>query len=134
MKDNKLIGLIAMVIGVIFIVAGGISYNMVHNKLAAEKITVSADSPKYAGLEVAGPFTAFQEANMIQTHALAATNGKTYAELDREDPLRTVAMNGSFLRASLFTSVVSFGVSALAAGVGVVFVLIGVAIRNTAKQ
>jgi hypothetical protein len=134
MKDNKLIGLIAMVIGVVFIVAGGISYNMVHNKLAAEKITVSADSPKYAGLEVAGPFTAFQEANMIQTHALAATNGKTYAELDREDPLRTVAMNGSFLRASLFTSVVSFGVSALAAGVGVVFVLIGVAIRNTAKQ
>lgn len=134
MKDNKLIGLIAMVIGVIFIVAGGISYNMVHNKLAAEKITVSADSPKYAGLQVAGPFTAFQEANMIQTHALTATNGKTYAELDREDPLRTVAMNGSFLRASLFTSVVSFGVSALAAGVGVVFVLIGLAIRNTAKQ
>jgi hypothetical protein len=71
---------------------------------------------------------------MIQTHALDATNGKTYAELDREDPLRTVAMNGSFLRASLFTSVVSFGVAALAAGVGVMFVLVGLAIRNTAKQ
>lgn len=134
MKDNKLIGLITIIIGAVFIVAGGISYNMVHNKLAAENITVSADSPKYAGLSVAGPFTAFQEANMIQTHALDATGGKTYAELDREDPLRTVAMNGSFLRASLFTSVVSFGVSALAAGVGVVFMLVGIAIRNTAKQ
>lgn len=134
MKDNKLIGLITIIIGAIFIVAGGISYNMVHNKLAAENITVSADSPKYAGLSVAGPLTAFQEANMIQKHALEATGGKTYAELDREDPLRTVAMNGSFLRASLFTSVVSFGVSALAAGVGVVFMLVGVAIRNTAKQ
>jgi hypothetical protein len=83
---------------------------------------------------VSGPFTAFQEAQMIQIHALDATNGKTYAELDREDPLRTVAMNGSFLRASLFTSVVSFGVAALAAGVGVMFVLVGLAIRNTAKQ
>ena len=134
MKDNKLIGLITIIIGAVFIVAGGISYNMVHNKLAAENITVSADSPKYAGLAVAGPLTAFQEANMIQKHALEATGGKTYAELDREDPLRTVAMNGSFLRASLFTSVVSFGVSALAAGVGVVFMLVGLAIRNTAKQ
>ena len=134
MKNNKLIGLIAIILGAVFIVAGGVSYNMVHNKLAAEKITVSEDSPKYAGQEVAGPFTAFQEANMIAEHALKATSGKTYAELDREDPLRVVAMNGSFLRASLFTSVVSFGVSALAAGVGVMFVLVGVAIRNTAKQ
>lgn len=134
MKDNKLIGLITIIIGAVFIVAGGISFNMVHNKLAAEKITVSADSPKYAGLAVAGPFTAFAEADIIQKHALDATGGKTYAELDREDPLRAVAMNGSFLRASLFTSVVSFGVSAMAMGLGAVIILIGTAIRNTAKQ
>jgi hypothetical protein len=134
MKNNKVIGLIAVILGSVFIIAGGFTYNMVHNKLADERITVSEDSPKYSGLAVSGPFTAFQEAKMIQTHALDATNGKTYAELDREDPLRTVAMNGSFLRASLFTSVVSFGVAALAAGVGVLFVLVGLAIRNTAKQ
>ena len=133
MKNNKVIGLIVMIIGAIFIVAGGISYNLVHNKLAAEMITVSQDSPKYAEQEVAGPFTAYQEASMIAKHSLDATGGKTYAQLDREDPLRVVAMNGSFLRASLFTSVVSFGVSALAAGVGVVFILLGMAVRNTAK-
>jgi hypothetical protein len=34
-------------------------------------------------------------------------------------------MNGSFLRASLFTSVVSFGVAFFAFGVGVVSLLIG---------
>ena len=134
MKNNKLIRLIAIVVGAIFVVAGGVTYNMVHNKLADERITVSADAPRYAGEPVAGPFTAYTEAMIIQKHALDATGGKTYAELDREDPLRAVAMNGSFLRASLFTSVVSFGVSALAAGVGVMFVLVGVAIRNTAKQ
>lgn len=134
MKNNKLIGLIVMVLGAIFIVAGGVSFNMVHNKLVAEQITVSADSPKYAGQAVAGPLTAFQEASMIQTHALKATGGKTYAQLGKDDPLRVVAMNGSFLRASLFTSVVSFGVSALAAGVGVVFVLLGLAVRNTDTQ
>lgn len=134
MKNNKLIGLISIVIGALFIVGGAVSFNLVHNKLAAEHITVSADSPKYAGQAVAGPLTAYQEAAMIQTHALKATGGKTYAELGKEDPLRVVAMNGSFLRASLFTSVVSFGVSALAAGVGVVAVLLGLAIRNTENQ
>ena len=40
--------------------------------------------------------------------------------------LRAVAMNGSFLRASLFTSVVAFGVAAMAIGIGIVFILIGV--------
>jgi ABC-type Fe3+-siderophore transport system permease subunit len=133
MKNNKLIGLIAIVVGAIFVVAGGVTYNMVHNKLADERITVSADAPRFAGQAVAGPFTAYTEAMIIQKHALDATGGKTYAELDREDPLRAVAMNGSFLRASLFTSVVSFGVAALAAGLGVMFILLGVAIRNTVK-
>ena len=133
MKNNKLIGLIAIVVGAIFIVAGGVTYNMVHNKLADERITVSADAPRFAGQAVAGPFTAYTEAMIIQKHSLDATGGKTYAELDREDPLRAVAMNGSFLRASLFTSVVSFGVAALAAGLGVMFILLGIAVRNTAK-
>ena len=41
-------------------------------------------------------------------------------------------MNGSFLRASLFTSVVAFGVAALVVGVGVVFGLIGFALRRLA--
>jgi hypothetical protein len=41
-------------------------------------------------------------------------------------------MTASFLQASLFTSVVAFGVAAMAAVVGVVFVLIGVALRRIA--
>lgn len=41
-------------------------------------------------------------------------------------------MNASFLRASLFTSVVAFGVAALVIGLGVMFALIGVALREVA--
>jgi 4'-phosphopantetheinyl transferase EntD len=83
---------------------------------------------------VAGPFAAYCEADIIAHHALEATGGKTYAELDREDPLRPVAMNGSFLRASLFTSVVAFGVSFMAIGIGIVFILIGMALLNLAGR
>jgi hypothetical protein len=41
-------------------------------------------------------------------------------------------MNGSFLRASLFTSVVSFGVAAMAMGMGVLFILVGLALTKVA--
>ena len=134
MKAQKISAILVMIISAVFVVSGAVTYNMVHTKLVAEKITVSEDSPKYAGKAVAGPFTAFQEASMISTHALKATNGKTYAELDREDPLRVVAMNGSFLRASLFTSVVSFGLSAFVMGVGVVGLLVGYSLLGLSKR
>jgi putative effector of murein hydrolase LrgA (UPF0299 family) len=39
-------------------------------------------------------------------------------------------MNASFLQASLFTSILAFGVSAMAIGMGVLFVLIGLGIRD----
>jgi hypothetical protein len=43
-------------------------------------------------------------------------------------------MTASFLRASLFTSVVSFGVAAFAFGVGVLFIAFGWAIRTLAPR
>ena len=52
---------------------------------------------------------------------------KVAAELPKDDPLRQVAMTASFLRASLFTSVVAFGVAAMAVLLGILFVLAGVA-------
>lgn len=122
------ISVVLMVAGAVFMVGGIASYTMVSTTLAEERITVSEDAC-LGGSEVAGPFTAYCEAMIIEQHALDATGGKTYAELDREDPLRAVAMNGSFLRASLFTSVVAFGVSAMAAGLGLLFILVGVALR-----
>ena len=126
------IGVIVMVMGVIFAVAGVVTYVMVSNELAAENITVSKDAQWFAGKDVSGPFTAYSEAEVISKHALEATDGKTYAELDKDDPARQTAMQASFLRASLFTSVVAFGVAALAAVLGVMLFLIGWALRSPA--
>lgn len=133
-KRIRLIGLITALVGVLFIVAGGVTWGMVSTKLAAENITVSADAPMLAGAKVAGPLEAFVQADVISGHALKATNGKTYAELEREDPLRVTAMNASFLRASLFTSVIAFGVALFAIGVGVIAILVGWALRLVGAQ
>ncbi len=127
------IGIITMVVSVIFAVAGVTTYVLVANELAAENIKVSDDATYFAGQSVSSPWTAYSEAETISKHALEATGGKTYAELDREDPLRETAMQASFLRASLFTSVVAFGVAALAAVLGVMLFLIGWSLRGLGR-
>ena len=48
----------------------------------------------------------------------------------KDDPNRATAMNSAFLQASLFTSVVAFGVCAMAIAVGIAFVFFGVALRE----
>ena len=124
---------IVLVLGVVFVVAGGVTWFVVRDQLADEKITVSEDADFLAGREVNGPFTAYAQAQVINKHALEATGGKTYAELGRDDPARTTAMQASFLRASLFTSVVAFGVAFMAVGLGVTFIMIAMALRSLAR-
>jgi len=133
-KTARLAGLVAIIAGVLLVVAGGTTWGMVRSQLVAENITVAEDASMFAGKQVAGPLTAYAQADIINHHALDMAGGKTYAELDREDPVRAVVMNGSFLRASLFTSVIAFGVAAFAAGMGVLFILVGYAVRVLAGR
>lgn len=129
----KTLATIIALIGVLMIVAGGVTWFMVQSNLADANITVAEDADMLAGDDVNGPFSAYAQAQIIDKHALESTGGKTYAELDREDPLRDVAMNASFLRASLFTSVVAFGVAAMAVGIGLSLILAALAIMGLAK-
>ncbi|HYQ31636.1 MAG TPA: aromatic ring-opening dioxygenase LigA [Lapillicoccus sp.] len=122
-------GLIVIICGVVFLVAGVATYVMVSSTLSSENINVSQDATMFAGQHVDQPWEAFAEANVINEHANKLAGGKTYAELPQTDPNRTTVMNASFLQASLFTSVVAFGVAAMAAVVGAVFIVIGLALR-----
>ena len=179
-KTSKTLGMVTLILGVVMLIAGLAVYIFASGYLKDERITVSGDAAMFAGKQVAGPFTAFAQADIINKHALAPakvetldpaiTNAeefaaelgdKTYAELgdinnaykaevakliedgataedaavveaqakaDAAAAKRATVMNGSFLRASLFTSVVSFGVAVLVMGVGVVFGLVGYSI------
>jgi len=128
----KITGWIVAVVGAVMLVAGGVTWFVVQDQLAAEKITVAEDASFLAGNDVNGPLSAYAQADIINHHALEASGGKTYAELDREDPVRATMMNASFLRASLFTSVVAFGVALMAMALGAVQILIGVAMTRMA--
>ncbi len=142
----KGVGIASFVVGLVLLLAGVGTWTMVSSQLADEQITVAEDARWFAGDPVRGPLTAYAQADIINTHALASTEGRTYAELgdamSEVDPeseehaelqaQRTTVMNASFLRASLFTSVLAFGVSVMVMGLGVILSLTGLAIRRLA--
>ncbi|MEX0946419.1 MAG: aromatic ring-opening dioxygenase LigA, partial [Acidimicrobiia bacterium] len=131
---RKTASVFSIVIGLLLILGGTATWIVVSSTLGEQKITVADDASCLAGDEVNGPFSAYCEAKIIDQHALDATGGLHYSELDRDDPLRQVAQSAAFLQASLFTSVVAFGVAGMAILIGVLFILIGLGIRDVAVR
>lgn len=146
MRNVKFVGMLSLIAGILMVIAGGVTYGTVSSQLSAENIVVPDDAAFLAGKDVKGPFTAYAQADIISKHALESSDGKTYAELgelageakaagDEElattyTEARGTVMTASFLRASLFTSVLAFGVAALVIGLGVMFALIGWALMS----
>jgi hypothetical protein len=130
----RLLAILVIIGGVIMSVAGAITWVVVTDQLSDEKIVVSDDADNFAGDDVDGPFTAYAQADVINTHALEDTDGQTYAQLDQDDPRRETVMTASFLRASLFTSVVAFGVAFFAFGLGLLLIVIGFALLRVDRS
>jgi hypothetical protein len=110
--------------------------NQVAAELRSEHIITPDDASKPNVLVKDGP-TAVVQAEIIKKHALAATDGKTYAQLDREDPRRQVALSGANLRAALMSSALAWetanlviGLGAMLFGLAFVFLAIGLVIRK----
>lgn len=172
---KKIIGIITLIAGIVMMIAGAITWGVVTSQLKDERITVAPDAKPVlgiavAGKQVAGPLTAYGEAEIIKEHAAHSGEGKTYAEIGAEqnkvkaaakekgvedlnstdpavvskiegDPTlkqlkadldkwtkaRNTVMNGAFLRTSLFASVITYGLSALVMGLGLLHTLAGLA-------
>ncbi len=121
--------------GLVLVGTGGAAWVAITQQLRAQHITVPADADHFAGQPVAGPVTAFAQAAAIEKHALKMADGKSYAGLGEEVAAakragdterasrlagtREIVLQANLLRASLFTSVLAYGVSALAVGMGV---------------
>ncbi|HEX9712656.1 MAG TPA: aromatic ring-opening dioxygenase LigA [Actinomycetota bacterium] len=125
---------ILMVAAIGFVVAGSYAVyrgidarDQVRNQLVSEQIT-TPDDASIPGVLVQDDVTAMAQADVIQKHALEATGGKTYAQLDREDPARQTAFNASTLRTSLMSAVLAWNVANLVIGFGAFAAAIGVLI------
>jgi len=131
-RGVRTVGVLVIIAGIIFTAAGVVAYVAVQQTLSDQKIVVADDADMFAGKKVNGPFTAYSQAMVIGKHAKDIAGGKTYAELPQDDPNRDTVMTASFLQASLFTSVVAFGVAAMAVVLGILLILLGWSIRRLA--
>ena len=123
-----------VVLGLVFLGAGAYTINrgidareLVRDELLAQRITTPADAA-IPNAKVDDPATAKAMADVIEKHALAATGGKTYSEMERTDPARNVAFQAATLRTSLYTSVMAFNVADLVVGLGLMIGVLGLAI------
>ncbi len=120
-----------VILGLLFISVGGYmifegfkAKEDVRAELVAERITTAEDA-SIPGAPVDDAATAKAQADVIKKHTLESTEGKTYAEMDREDPQRDLYLKSVILRTALYTAIMGFKVSDLVMGVGATVVLVG---------
>jgi hypothetical protein len=131
---SRFVGIVGIIIGALMVIGGIAAWIGVTVQLSEENITVAEDAAFLQGAPVVDPLTAWAQAEVIQKHTLEITGGQTYAELDQDDPLRETAATASYLRTSLFTSIVAFGVALLAAGTGVIAILYGWSLLSLGRR
>ena len=134
MNSRTLASIGAIALGVLLIIGSVGTWVLVSTTLSDQNITTPEDAVCLPDTEVNGPFSAYCQAETIDRNVREITGGLTYAELPRDDERRGTAQNAAFLQASLFTSVLAFGVAAMAFGMGVIFILIGLGMRDVKEQ
>ena len=118
------IGLVFVGGGAYMVIEGQNAKNEVRDAIIAENIITTEDA-SIPNVQVNSAATARAQADIIEEHTLEITGGLTYAELDRDDPLRETAFTAANLRTSLNLAVMGFEVSNLVIGLGAFMIVIG---------
>ena len=118
------LGVVFIGAGLYMVAEGRSAHDEVRDAVARENIVTAEDSA-LPNERIDDAATAKAQADVIEKHYLDATGGKTYAELDREDPLRETAFRAASLRTSLNLAVMGFKISDLVVGMGFFMVAIG---------
>lgn len=150
MTTAKTAGLTSFVVGVLMIVVGAFGWGITSTSLAAERISVAASSPEFLGDTVTGPLAAYYQAEAVKDQALeisqglsstelesraraAAAEGNAEAEAQYEQALSAVT-SANAVRSSLHASMLSYGLSVLVMGAGLLFSLLGWALFRFVRE
>ena len=84
-KLLKISSPLVIIVGIIMVVGGIWGVSFTYSNVVREKIT-TPDDASIPGVLVRGPFTLKSQADIIRTHTLNSTNGKTFAEMPSKVP------------------------------------------------
>jgi hypothetical protein len=120
-----ILGIVFLAAGVYMILQGQDAKDEVRDAIVRENITTSEDA-SIPNAKVDDADTAEAQADVIEAHVLEITGGKTYAELDRDDPNRPTVLNSVSLRTALNVAVMGFKISDLVTGMGAFMIVVGI--------
>ena len=129
-----------IICGILLMLVGVLAWIYTAWELSSQHITVAANDygglmSLFSGRAVNNPLAAIAQAQVINEHTIAATGGRTFAQIPAaEDAVRATAQTSAFLQSSLFTSVLAFALSLLVFGLGVLFVVIGSALAHLSSR
>ncbi len=118
------LGVVFIAAGIYMVAEGRSAKDEVRDAIVRENITTSEDA-SIPNQPVDDAATAKSQANVIETHVMEITGGKTYAELPRDDPNRPTVLNSVSLRTALNLAVMGFKISDLVIGMGAFMIVIG---------
>jgi hypothetical protein len=128
-----------IIAGILLLLAGIAAWIFTTIQLDAQHITVPTN--QYGGLmtlfsesRVHNPLAALAQAGVIGQHSLVATEGRSFAQIPLDDPIRETALTAAFLQASLYNSVLAFGLSLLTAFLGLLFIIVGSALLHLSQR
>ncbi|MEE8414107.1 MAG: hypothetical protein V3R96_06105 [Dehalococcoidales bacterium] len=125
-KGVLLLGMVALVIGAVFIGQGIAKNNMIKEAMQVEQIT-------YGGAEEINGFidTATEAelmASVLREHRMDIG---VYSELDREDPKRDTILKAMTMENTLNLAQLGYGVVTVVIVSGIFMVIIGIAVSGT---
>lgn len=133
------LGVVLLVSGVFMVISGMNTRSDVKDGVSNERLVVpdpqvlltypGARAPE--GVEVPEVLIdtadeAHAQAQVIRTHVLEQTDGKTYGEMDRDDPNRDLYLDALTLQSALHQAHISFEITRLVIGLGAIIIVLGV--------
>lgn len=154
-KSLKLLSAAALLIGIVLIGGGSWGIYFTYHSIAQENIITTPDSA-VPQKPVRGPLTLKAQADVIRKHTLAATEGKTFAEMPYEVPkldankkpmvdasgkalmvpntARDIWITATTLRTALNMAILAYALSGLSVLIGLIMITTGATLCALMRQ
>lgn len=119
---------VVLVVGVLMIIGGFSGVCFTYKSVARENIVTPADAT-IPETPVRGPLTLKAQADIIRHHTLESTEGKTFAEMSRDNPARNTWVTATTLMTALNLGILGYAFSGLLILIGGVFLYTGILFR-----
>lgn len=129
----KVSAVLAIASGILMVLGGGYGIKFTYDNIKKENIVTPKDAsiPETA---VLGPFTLMSQAEIIREHTLKTTGGKTYAEMERENPTREMWVTATTLTTALNLGIIAYLFSGLFLLFGLISIWTGFVYMNLVKK